>query len=229
MSNFLNLFPRIRYDINKNKYTNYDVITNITFRVSIIKNTLNNISTYFEYQISEGDTPEILAQKVYKDPEAYWVILYANDIYDPQYDWPLNYKSFTSYIASKYGSIEWAKSNYHHYEKVVERVNGEVRTITKFDINEDSLTSNSMNVPYDTYDNLAEAEYNTYNLAGKTISETITRNRVSYYDYENQLNENKRTIKIIKKEYYPGILEELKKLTGVDTAPYLRSLVSKNG
>jgi hypothetical protein len=197
--------------------------------VAIIKDVLNNISTYFEYQIADGDTPEILAQKVYKDPEAYWVILYANDIYDPQYEWPLNYRNFTNYIVSKYGSVEWAKSHYHHYEKVIERVNGETRTVTRFDINEDTLTENTLDVPYDTYDNLAEAEYNTYSVAGKTISETITRNRVSYYDYENKLNEDRRTIRIIKKEYYPAILDELKKLTGADTAPYLRSLVSKNG
>lgn len=225
MATFLDTFPKIKYDINRNKLSNYDTVVNITFRVGIIKNILSNFGTYFTYDIQEGDTPEILAHKVYNNPEAYWIILYANDIYDPQYDWPLSTSQFSSFISQKYGSIAWAKTNWHHYEKVITKEVDGIITTERYTINLDKLTDDELDVPYDYYENLAESQaYTAYTVNGKTVKETISRNRVSYYDYENDLNESKRQIKIIKKEYYGQILNEFEKLSGSAKASYVRSL-----
>ena len=35
------------------------------------------------------------------------------------------------------------------------------------------------------------------------VTQTISRKVVSVYDYEDSLNESKRTIKLVKKEYAP--------------------------
>lgn len=88
MSKYFSLFPKIQYDIAGNKYSNFQNITNIFFRVRIIKDVLSNLSAYYYHIIRDGDTPEILAEKVYGDAEAHWIILLSNDIVDPQYDWP---------------------------------------------------------------------------------------------------------------------------------------------
>jgi hypothetical protein len=40
---------------------------------------------------------------------------------------------------------------------------------------------------------------------------TVTRDRQTYYDYENELNESKRTIKLLRKEFIYPIEEEFKK------------------
>ena len=61
--------------------------------------------------------------------------------------------------------------------------------------------------PYDTYDNL-EYSYNTYDANGKTIIEEVSKNAVDCYSWEDELNENKRTIKVIKAEYYPKVMQE---------------------
>lgn len=225
MGTFFDTFPKTRYDINKRKLSNFDTVTNITFRVGIIKSVLINTSSYFKYTITDQDKPEILADKVYGNPEAYWIILYANDMYDPYYDWPLNYLNFNNYIISKYGSAEWAKTNIHHYEKVIERTVAGVKTVTRFEINEESLTNNSLDVPYDTYDTLAEEQdVDSYDLNGKTITEVTYRNAVSYYDYEDNTNNDRRLIRIIKKEYYPQILSEFNALTGFNQNVNLRKL-----
>lgn len=225
MATFLDTFPKIQYDINRNKLSNYETITNITFRVGIIKSVLSNLGSYFTYDIQEGDTPEILAYKVYRNPEAYWIILYANDIYDPQYDWPLTNSQFSGFIAQKYGTVSWAKTNWHHYEKVITKEVDRIITTERYIINPDKLTDDELDVPYDYYENIADAQaYTAYTVNGKTVKETISRNRVSYYDYENELNESKREIKIIKKEYYSQILKEMQNLAGIAKSSYIRSL-----
>jgi hypothetical protein len=235
MSRYFSLFPIIPYDIAGKRLTSYQNTTNIFFRLRIIRDVLTNFTSYYEYIISESDTPEILADKVYGDPEAHWVILLANNILDPQYDWPLNSRDFKNYIIKKYGSIENAQTTYHHYEKVVRREEPRSGNIVEdhYVINQANLTSNLSStfadVPYDTYTSLAdEQDVSTINYGfnnGKTVFEIIYRNRVTNYDYELQLNEDKRTIKIIKPEYYNQIIREFDDMTGKSRVPYLRRLV----
>ena len=84
-----------------------------------------------------------------------------------------------------------------------------------------------MTVPYDTYNTLAETqEVNTYNVNNKTVTEVIKRDAISCYDYEYDINERKRTIKIIKPEYYSQIIREFDALAKVNQRlPYIRRLI----
>lgn len=232
MSNFFGKFPRIAYDIEGKRRTNYVITTNIFFRVRIIREILQNITAYYEYLIKDDDTPEILADKVYSNPEAHWIILMANNIIDPQYDWPLNYKNFNNYIISKYGSIENAKITYHHYEKVITREESLTGIITenRYIINSSNIAVSMADstIPYDTYNNLPETQdYDTVDMKnGKTVIEITKRDRITNYDYELQLNENKRPIKIIKPEYYSQIIGEFDRLTkSNERNTYIRRLI----
>jgi hypothetical protein len=231
MAKYLDLFPRILYKVGGNKYESFQTSTDITFRVAIIKNVLSNFSSYYEYVVLDGETPEILAEKVYGDPEAHWIILYANNIFDPQYDWPMNLDVFKKYIRNKYGSLEIAQTTWHHYNKVITRENitDNVITTTKFEINSANVATNlstfTADLPYDTYESL-EFGYSATNIVGgKTVIETVSRERVSNFDYELELNEQRRNIKIIKKEYYSQIINEFDTLTGEARNPNLRRLV----
>lgn len=145
---------------------------------------------------------------------------------------PLNYREFHNYIEGKYGSIATAKTTYHHYEKVVTRENQSLGTTdeTRFVVNQEKLTDNTLDVPYDYYEgsgSLPETqEVNTYNLSdGHTVVEVIKRDRITNYDYELALNEKKREIKIIKKDYYGQIMNEFDKITQHARTPFLRRLV----
>ena len=75
------------------------------------------------------------------------------------------------------------------------------------------------------YQNLPQQpQYVTYTINNKRIVEGVSRAEVSCYDYEQELNESKRLIKIIKKEYYGQIQGEFISLTR--SAPgFLRRLV----
>lgn len=228
MGNFLDTFPKIIYDINRSNITNYDLTTNIFFRLGIIKSVLDNTSAYYVYTIKETDKPEILADNVYRDPEAHWIILLANDMVDPQYDWPMNYIDFENFIINKYGSVATAQATPHHYEKVTQRQAGVTNTPYIFRQEIDyANTSNSVptSFHYDYYTGLADSEYITYSVANTTVFQTVSREMISCYDYEYNLNESKRTIKIIKPEYYVQIMGELQSLTGNAAQPFIRRLV----
>lgn len=213
---FIDKFPKITYDINRRKPHEYQLVPNLLFRVNVIREILGNISAYYTYTIKDSDRPDTLAEKVYGDPMAFWIIFYANDIYDPEYDWPLNSDAFEKYIKTKYGTIAAAKTGIHHYEKVISREDSltGIVTETKLQINESVLTEDDT---FDVYDSLAEDfAYATYAVGdGRTVTELISRNSVSYYDYEESLNEAKRIVKIIKPEYYVQIMQEFDELTKV--------------
>lgn len=247
MSSFFDKFPLIRYQISGVKYSSFQTIRNLLFRTAVIREALSNSSSYIRYIIRDGDTPEILASKIYGDPQAHWMILYANDMIDAQYDWPLTSTVFTKYMADKYRAaaeadrgttledyevIAWTQDttnipSYHHYEKVVRQENqvAQVTTETRFVINKSKLTDNELDVPYDYYDDLADVQDVTpvnLEIDGQTVIQTIYRNAVTYYDYENELNEAKRTIRIIKKEYYTQMNTEFGILTNRNTPIFMR-------
>lgn len=263
MTEFLEYFPRVRYDIEKTRLSDYQFVTNITFRVGIIREVLNNASSYFYYTIKDSDTPEIVASNAYGNPEAHWIILYANNIYDPQYDWPLNDRSFKNYLADKYRNqaaqslgisantitdtqvISWTQdttnaNSVHHYEKQITRYNSsdDVTLTINLEVNGTnvaSVLSDSLaDVPYDFYTSANTSDpraleftgsFETFNINGKTIQQTIKGAAITYYDYEEEQNEKKRLIKVIKREFYSQIISEFKKLTDPNVEPYVRRLI----
>jgi hypothetical protein len=96
-------FPKITYDfiINGEKeYRNVkDISRNVRFRLEL----LNNITLYDEYDIVDGETPEIIAEKIYGNAEYHWIVMLANQRFDYRKDFPLTQISLDSYIEDKYG------------------------------------------------------------------------------------------------------------------------------
>jgi hypothetical protein len=75
-----------------------DITQNVRFRKSI----LENITLYDEYDIQEGETAEIIADKVYGSSEYHWIIMLCNQKYDHTTDFPMTEKVLYDYITSKY-------------------------------------------------------------------------------------------------------------------------------
>jgi hypothetical protein len=251
MPTFFSKFPVVQYDMENKRYIyqNSQVVTNILFRVAMIREVLENSASYFQYTITDNDKPETLADKFYDDPEAHWVILYANNIFDPQYDWPLDSKSFYKYMVDKYRPqaeadlgagipdyrvYDWTQdttnpNSVHHYEKIVTRENEAAQIISekRVEINkEKEWVISYITVPFDVFDELPEQSvefFNKPNELSTTITQTTTKTSVTYHDYEDNENEKKRNIKVIKKAYYRQIVSEFNDLTGTDT--YTRRLI----
>lgn len=213
MANYFNFFPRTNYQISSNNVL--EVVTNITARFSFEEKIKQNSSAFYEYIIMDGDTPEILASKYYKHPERHWIILLFNDIIDPQYDWPLDYTSLYNYVNTKYTAnadtantsvtgIRWAQnvSNVHSYYKTIVRISQDdgIQIKEKVEINQSE------------YANTGNSSTNYTLQDGSVITEIISTETKSYYDYETELNDNKRVIKLLKKDFVPLVEKEFKRV-----------------
>jgi len=103
MAKFFNYFPTTLYTTSKNS-SGVDSVTNLISRVNFESSLKQNSSSFYEYNIQEGDTPEIIASKFYDNPERHWIVLMFNDIMDPQFDWPLQHNTLIEFIDNKYSS-----------------------------------------------------------------------------------------------------------------------------
>jgi len=215
MSRFFNYFPKTLYTSN-NLTAGVDTVTNIIARFGFESTLKNNSAAFYKYNIQESDTPEIIASKYYDNPERHWIVLLFNDIMDPQFDWPLQYQPFIDYVNTKYSANNYADTantgvtglawsmnvnNVQAYYKIVTRTNFDDISIVE-----------KLEVDANTYANVG-ASTTTYTLQdGSTITQKVTKETKTYYDYEQELNEEKREIKLIKPEFVPQIEKEFKKV-----------------
>jgi hypothetical protein len=213
MAKYFNYFSKTFYTSDDNS-PGLDTVTNIISRFAFENSLKENSSAFYPYNVQDSDTPEIIARKFYDNSERHWIVLLFNNIIDPQWDWPLKEKTLIEYIDLKYSAngaanttvqtgIAWAMStnNVQSYFKIVTR--------TSFDGTE---TIEKLSVDANTFANVATS-LNTYNLQdGTTITERVTKETQSYFQYEVDLNEAKRTIKLIKPEFVPAIEKEFKKV-----------------
>lgn len=200
---YFNRINNINYDLTGNSNYNNMTVKNIFFRFHILNSVLNDSLVYYEYYLNDGDTPETVAYRYYKDITKHWVVMMANKIVDPQYDWPLSYQSFITYINKKYGSIADAKTLIHGYTK----------NIQKQDSNTGDITTNIVNIDFDTYNNTPQYNYQPVNLQdGSTVTITTTTSIIYAYDYEYDNNESKKNIILIDKQYLTQIDNEFSAL-----------------
>jgi hypothetical protein len=215
MAKYFNFFPKTLYSLS-NKSTSADFITNIIARFGFEKELKENSNIYYPYDIQDGDTPETIANKYYGSPERHWVVLLFNDIIDPQYDWPLDQRTIVKFINDKYTAngvsnttpqtgLAWSQSNTKSYYKVVTRVtNNATRNTIKEKIELDA----------NTYANVVISNSTRTLQSGTVIVETVSKETESYYDYEVNLNESKRRIRLLRSEIVSqsGLLDEFKRV-----------------
>ena len=87
-------------------------VTNLLRRIAIRSKVKTNTLFFDTYDVKEGETPEIIADKLYGDPQLHWVIMIVNNIVDRYHGWPMFGNQFLDYVNEKYSN----PSATHHYE-----------------------------------------------------------------------------------------------------------------
>jgi hypothetical protein len=192
---YFNSLPKIIYTDENGSSS---VRTNLLARASIIPSLFSNPLLYYQYDIQDSDTPETVAHKYYNDSYRYWIILFSNQMFDPQWDWPLTTNQFNAYIADKYPT-EDVYSTIHHYEKVITQTNN------------DTVTTSNVIIDEDSYNNLTPSTH-SYILPTGSVTVKTDKKIVSVYEYELSVNESKRTINLINSRYVNQIETQFKKL-----------------
>lgn len=210
MAKFFDKFPKELYTLEE-KPQSLDSVTNICTRMAFGQDFKENAATYYEYDIQEGEKPELIAHKLYGSPEQHWIVLMMNDIIDPYYDWPMSQSVFNEYINTKYSEqaqannttgIKWAANNVKSYY-----IN-EKRSVVGSNV----VTEESSEVDYDTWV-ATDISLDDITLDdGTKIIIEIKKTSKTYFEYENELNESKRKIKLVRPGLAGSLNKEFKKV-----------------
>ena len=166
-------FPSIVYDASGN--FNFKVVTNLLRRVALRQKIKENTLVFDTYDVKNGETPEILADKLYDDVELHWVILLVNNVTDRYHQWPKNTNQFLAYVNDKYSNVDAT----HHYE--ISQVSGD--TTIKIDIGTDNTGHSGASV-------------------------------VTNFEYEEALEDKKRSIRLLDPSYIGPFIAEFDSLMG---------------
>ena len=131
---YFDSFPVIPYDAKGN--LEYKDVTNLLRRVGLRAKVRSNTLLYDTYDVKEGETPEIIAHKLYGDAELHWVILLVNDITDRYHQWPMSGGQFLDYINDKYSNPDAI----HHYETTQTSGDTKVKVEVFNEVDDDAYT-----------------------------------------------------------------------------------------
>ena len=195
---YFNTLPKI---IQTDNVGTSRVFTNLMARASIIPKVLKDPLVYYSYDIQDGDTPEIIADKYYNDSYRYWIFLFANQMMDPQWQMPLSSSNFQYYLESKYKDMA-AENDQTVLEYIKTTVAKRFRVVQTVDNTTQTTAIDKFEVDSETYDFTPEYEEVTnFFPDGSSVTTTIGRESMNLYEYELEQNEAKRTVNIVNSDY----------------------------
>ncbi len=187
MANYFRAIPSTSYDIWGTEPRNYQSVTNIMKRVKFKPEAIEDISEYYPYIVKDGERPDIISYVQYDTVAFAYLILLINDIQDPIFDWPLSTQQFEQFISNKYGSLDSAMSTTKNYYQIVRA--------------EVPRTGIAERIPEVKF----IVDETTYNALDQTLRTTQTE-----YDWEDELNNDKKEIKLISPNYIHDIDYQVK-------------------
>ena len=169
-----NSLPNLYYNVQTSP-TDVKLLAtkNLWRRSEIIGEFKNSLTLFNEYIINNGEKPEIIANRLYKNPFYTWTLFVANDIINYYEQWPRSSRQLAEYVTAKYDNPQATK----HY------VTTEVKQ------------GNNIIVP------AGKVVPQNYSISYYNGSTTVTANptvSITNYQYEEQLNSEKEKIQVIK-------------------------------
>ena len=203
MSNYFRRLPNLDYpSLLKNRESNTDFIQtkNLFRRTKIREDLFANFMQFDKYEIFGDERPDNVSEKVYGRDDLDWVVLLSNNIVDINNEWPLSQLQLNRFLSDKYTPQELV--SIHHYETLELRDN-----------------KNQLILPAGL---VVDEDFNLEYLSGGQIKSTnsLVEGRpvraVTFFDYENDLNEQKRNINVIKKDFLGMFIKDFERIMKYD-------------
>ena len=198
MSNYFKQVPNLDYvsRLPNAKISDYITVKNLFKRGTLADDIFQDLTIFTKYEIKGDDRPDNVADKVYQDPDLDWVILLSNNIINIQSEWPLSQRDFDRYLIDKYETYE-KLNDVHHYETLECK-----NLVGAVDVPKGLWVESDYSVTY--YDWYAGAEMT------KSSSDIVVP--VTNYEYEDNLENEKRNIYLLKAKYLNIIKDDLKEM-----------------
>lgn len=237
-NNYFRFLPEFDYitrgreNLSADDYTR---VKNLFVRGYINDEIYGQITIFDRYIIEGDDRPDTVAYKLYNDPNLDWTILLSNNILNVYSEWPLSKQNFDSFLLEKYGSYSKAYETRYYETLEIKNSDGVVllpaglkvssqyidfdekitveRGTGEFDIDTGEEILEIVTIDNPNYLKLKPTYFRYFDTAsGKDITYTEVIKSISNYDYELKINEEKRQIYVLKKEYMGIILDQIEEI-----------------
>ena len=198
MSNYFNLVPDFQYvsRLPNAKISDYITVKNLFKRIFLREDIYQNLTFFKKYTVIGDDRPDNVAAQVYQDSTLDWLVLITNNIVNIANEWPLGQSDFNRYLLDKYDD-DYNKiyNEVHHFETIEVKDSNDVIIVPEgLEVSEDFSTT-----------------YYDYFIGGLTTANNITR-PITNLQYEENLENKKREIFILKPEYISVVLDDIEDL-----------------
>ena len=184
--------PEIQYQnflANTNGSEDYIQVKNIFLRGKLRDDLQSNFTVFDKYVISEKERPDQIAENLYGDPSLDWVIITASNIINYQNEFPLTNQQLYDYILEKYGKNK---------DKVRYYITTEVRdSKDRLILQEGIVVDSDFTIP--------DPDLPT------SILNPVTG--ITNFEYETKLNDDKKTIYVLRPEYINQYLQDMRDLS----------------
>lgn len=196
MANYFRYVPEIDY-VNRfpnAKIGEYTRAKNLFTRAKIRDDIFQDLSNFTKYNIVGDERPDNVAYGYYGDASYDWLVLLSNNILDFYNEWPLTQRAFDQFLIDKYGSYDEI-NNVHHYESIEVSNSRGIKVLDSGLI----VPSNYSITFFDTG-------------LGSEVTKTNITKEITNKEYEESLEDAKRNIYLLKKEYLSLISDDIKEL-----------------
>ena len=195
MSDYFKKLPNFEYvsRLPGAKIGDYVTVKNLFKKGALEEDILNNLAFHTKYKIKGNDRPDNVAFDFYGKSNLDWLVLLCNNIINIQTEWPLLQNDFDRFLLDKYGSYE-ALNDTHHYETQEIKNSKDVVIVPK-----GLQCASDYTVTY--YDYNIDQE--------KIVLSKDCTTAVTNYDYESEIEDNKRNIFLLKPRYISVIRNDL--------------------
>jgi hypothetical protein len=197
MSNYFRQVPDLEY-VSRSKDAiigEYSKVKNLFKRGKLREDIFQNLSFFTKYNIKGSDRPDNVAFKIYGDSDLDWVVLICNNILNVQSEWPMTQEVFDEYVLDKYGDYDTLYNGVHHYETLeVKNSLGVVVLPAGLQVDSDYTLT------------FYDSEINGYTFKTDIVVP------VTNYEYEEKLENNKRTIFVLKPRYLNVVKDDLEEI-----------------
>ena len=207
--NYFDLFPDVElpsFSNKRNSSKDFIKVKNLFKRGKVREDFFQNTVAFYQYSVEGDDRPDNVAFRVYENQRLDWMVLLANNIINVRDEWPMSQYDFQRYLDNKYDPTQLGQI--HHYETK------EIRNSKDQLLLQSGLT--------------VDADFTYSYSEDGTVHNVNNVTSVSNFEYENNKNEAKRTIFLVRQEYVPIIINDMREImTYTDSSQYINRKLKK--